>query len=93
MLVECDDTGGTFDDEVRGAVVEPQQDISVRLRQGSNTWKLATVDANRNFTFNAEVGLPASIDSGEAELRAESQYELVKEPISVLTNTPSAPSK
>jgi hypothetical protein len=84
VIVECSNTGGGADEESRGNRAEAQENISIEFRQGSKTWNLATVDATQDFTFNAELRVPAKAKPGEATVTTDGGYTLVEETLSVL---------
>ena len=50
--------------------IRPAQDVRVTFRQDGQTWTLATVDADRNLTFDARLRVPADAEPGLATVRA-----------------------
>lgn len=82
-LVECDDAG-LATEEPEGARFEPRTDIAVKLRQGSKTWELASVDANREFAFREKLRLPEDAVSGRATVIADGNQGAVETSISVV---------
>lgn len=50
--------------------IRPAQGIHVTFRQDGQTWTLATVDADRNLTFDARLRIPAGAEPGRATVRA-----------------------
>jgi hypothetical protein len=63
----------------------PAQDIRIEFRQDGRIWKLATVDADRQLTFDARLRVPAGARQGQATVRATTRTgELVKEQFLVL---------
>ena len=50
--------------------IRPAQGVRVTFRQGGKTWTLATVDADRNLTFDAALRVPVGAEPGRATLRA-----------------------
>lgn len=46
------------------------KDVDVTLRQGDKSWTLATVDANRHYTIEAEVTTPEDVTADEAVITA-----------------------
>jgi len=58
----------------------PAQDIRIDFRQYGRIWKLATVDADRDLTFDTRLRVPAGARSGQATVRATTLTgELVEE--------------
>jgi hypothetical protein len=58
----------------------PAQDIRIDFRQNGRIWKLATVDADRDLTFDTRLRVPAGARSGQATVRATTLTgELVEE--------------
>jgi LPXTG-motif cell wall-anchored protein len=82
-LVECDDVG-TASEEPEGAVYEPTKNVSIELRQGSKSWKLATVSADEDLAFSEELELPSGVTPGQASVTAKGTQGLVKAPVSVV---------
>jgi hypothetical protein len=50
--------------------IRPAQDVRIAFRQDGKTWTLATVDADRNLTFDAGLRVPAGAEPGRATVRA-----------------------
>ncbi len=77
----CDDTGS---DETE----KPRRNVRVVFVQGDQRWKLATVDANRNFAFDAKLKVPADAAPGRAvvsaKLRSQGPYTLADHPFQVV---------
>ena len=64
---------------------KPAQRIRIDFRQGVRTWKLATVDADGQLTFDARMRVPAGARAGQATVRATTRTgEHVKERFIVL---------
>lgn len=64
---------GCEDVIVNGEPVEdsgPQRDIAIKLRQGSRTWDLATVNARQDSSLSAEVRMPLQAAKGGATVIA-----------------------
>jgi hypothetical protein len=63
----------------------PAQDIRIDFRQDGKSWKLATVDAGRQLTFDVKLHVPAGARPGQATVRASTRSgELVEEHFVVL---------
>lgn len=88
-LVECDDTGTPGDEDIGGARFEPRKNISIELRQGSQTWELTTVDADQDLAFDEELKVPAGVGSGKAIVTAKGTQGPVKESILVVKSATS----
>ena len=56
----CNDTGPPFLPE------PPQRNIRVEMRQGEDTWRLTTVDADPDYNVGAELEVPAEAEPGRA---------------------------
>lgn len=82
-LVECDDAGSAGE-ELGGARFEPRTDVTIELRQGSKTWELASVAANRESAFREKLRLPEDAESGRATVTADGNQGTVEAPISVV---------
>lgn len=87
-IVECDDTG-FVGEESEGAVSEPEKNVSIELRQGSQRWELSTVDADQDLAFDEELQLPAEVAPGQATVTAKGNQGAVKAPISVVKTVTS----
>jgi hypothetical protein len=60
--------------------IRPASDIRIGFRQDGKTWKLATVDADRDLTFDARLRVPAGARLEQATVRATTRSgELVEE--------------
>lgn len=79
-LVECDDAG--FDPQ--GAEYEPLDEISVELHQGSQEWRLATVEASEENAFEEDLSVPNEVAPGDATVTATGNQGTVRAPISVV---------
>lgn len=65
--------------------IRPARDVRIEFRQGERIWKLATVDADRQLTFDAGLRVPAGARTGQATVRATIRSgEHVKERFTVL---------
>ena len=65
--------------------IRPTRDIRIDFRQDGKTWKLATVDADTQLTFDARMRVPAGARAGQATVRATTRSgEHVKERFIVL---------
>lgn len=61
------------------------RDVRIDFRQNGRTWNLATVDADRDLTFEARLHVPAGAHPGQATVRATTRSgEHVKERYIVL---------
>ncbi|MDP9480781.1 MAG: hypothetical protein M3R38_34815 [Actinomycetota bacterium] len=60
----CDDVGPGLDPS------KPLQNIRLAFRQGSREWTLATVDADRQLSFDARLRVPEEAGPGRAVVRA-----------------------
>jgi hypothetical protein len=89
-LVECDDTSVPGDEDV-SIQFEPSKNIAIELKQGSQKWELATVDADQDLSFDKELQLPAEISPGKATVIAESNQGLGRAPISISEGVKSDP--
>ncbi|MBD0323987.1 MAG: hypothetical protein ICV72_11470 [Aldersonia sp.] len=49
----------------------PLKDVAITLRQGDQSWVLATVDANAANKIEAKVNVPAGLVPGEAVVTAD----------------------
>lgn len=65
---ECDDVGPGFRRS------RPDRDVPVSFEQGSRTWELATVDADRDLSFEVRVRVPAGAELGKAVVKAEGSW-------------------
>ena len=48
----------------------PDRGVTVSFGQGPRTWKLATVDAGRDLSFDVRVRVPAGAEPGKAVVEA-----------------------
>ena len=65
--------------------IRPARDVRIDFRQNGRTWKLATVDADGQLTFDARMRVPAGARAGQATVRATTRAgEHVKERFIVL---------
>lgn len=65
--------------------IRPARDIRIDFRQNGRTWELATVDADRQLTFDARVRVPTGARPGQATVLATTRSdELVKKRFLVL---------
>ena len=48
----------------------PDRDVSVEFRQGSRTWRLATVAADQDNSIELRLGVPSDAKPGEARVIA-----------------------
>lgn len=83
-VVECNDTSMGLSCQEQGVQMEAMQDISIELIQGSQNWRLATVNPSQNYAFDKELQLPDDVDPGQATVIAEGNYEPVEAPISIV---------
>lgn len=60
----CDDVGPLLDRS------EPLEDVRIVFRQGSREWTLATVDADRQKSFDVRVRVPVGTETGRATVSA-----------------------
>ena len=82
-LVECDDAG-SVGGELEGARFEPRTDITIELRQGSKTWGLVSLDADRESAFREKIRLPEDAVPGRATVTADGNQGTGEAPISVV---------
>ena len=59
FTTDCYDTG-------QPGLPPPQRDLPIDFRQGERTWRLATVDADRQGTVDAELEVPDGAEPGSA---------------------------
>ena len=60
--------------------IRPARDIRIGFRQDGETWKLATIDADRDLTFEARLRVPAGARPGKATVMATTRSgELAEE--------------
>ncbi len=65
--------------------IAPAQGIRIDFRQGGKRWKLATVESDRNLTFDTRLRVPADATPGRATVSATTRSgELVEERFVVL---------
>lgn len=50
--------------------VTPSSGVKIRFRQDGRTWRLATLDADRNLAFEAGLRVPAGAEPGRAMVQA-----------------------
>lgn len=48
----------------------PSREVEILFRQDGRTWRLATLDADRDLSFEAGLRVPAGAEPGPAEVRA-----------------------
>jgi hypothetical protein len=65
FFVGCNDMG-------RDQPEPPEKDIRVGFRQDDRTWRLATVDAKRGYSFDVKLAVPAEAKPGRAVVFADS---------------------
>lgn len=82
----CDDTGGSgaASDGSAYRASQPDKSVKIEFRQGSQTWRLATVDAAPNASFDAELRVPGEVKPGEATVTATGNFGTARTEFRVL---------
>ena len=65
----------------------PDRDVSVEFRQGSRTWRLATVAANPDNSIELRLDVPSDAKPGEARVIAAGNMGVAKDRLLVVDNT------
>ena len=60
--------GHDFSSDCEGG--KPSSDVKILFRQDGRTWKLTTLDAERDLAFEAALRVPAGVESGPAKVQA-----------------------
>ena len=66
----------------------PDRDVSVEFRQGSRTWRLATVAADPDNSIELRLDVPSDAKPGEARVIAAGNMGLAKDRLLVADNPP-----
>ena len=63
-------SGHDFSSDCGGVGTSPARGIEIYFLQAGETWPLATLDADRNLTFDTRLRVPAGAEAGRATVRA-----------------------
>ncbi len=63
-------SGHDFSSDCGGVGTSPARGIEIYFLQAGETWPLATLDADRNLTFDTRLRVPALAEAGRATVRA-----------------------
>lgn len=66
----------------------PDRDVSVEFRQGSRTWRLATVAADADNLIELKLDVPSDAKPGEAGVIAAGNMGVAKDRLLVVDDTP-----
>ena len=84
FTTDCYDTG-------QPGLPPPQRDVPIDFRQGERTWRLATVDADREGALDAELEVPEDAGAGSATVVVRTHNgHPVEAPFRVLDGAPEA---
>lgn len=55
-----------------------RQGVEIELRQGSRTWELGTVNANKYYSISTKLTVPENVKPGKATVKADSAKAAIR---------------